>query len=75
MRGVFIIASFVADTRDDKRLPPLGQRQRAHSVGIAALVDVLAGHLPHDHLPSSVGDDATVSKHTHTHTHTNRYDS
>lgn len=57
--------SLANDTWDDKRLPPLGQRQRAHAIWVAALVDVLAGHLPHYHLPAGVGDDAAVSEHKH----------
>lgn len=57
---VFNIVYFITDTWDNKRLPPLRQRQRAHSVWVAAFVDVLAGHLHHDHLPSCVGDDAAV---------------
>ena len=49
----------LSGTWDDEGLPPLGQGERAHAVGVAPLVDILARHLLHNDLPPGVGDDPT----------------
>ena len=54
-----MLCVLLSGTWENEGLPPLGQGERAKSIGVAALVYILPRHLLHDDLPPRVGDDPT----------------